>query len=275
MTRALTTVTTGAAAFYAFSVLPLAQTYAIFFAMPLLITVLSIPMLGEHVGIRRGLAVLVGLIGVMIVLRPGQAEMQLGHLVGLCAAFSGALNSVIVRKIGTAERSAVLMLYPMIATVILMGAILPFVYRPMPVEHLALAGVITAQFMGLPGMVLFIAITLAWWREVRLKGTFEHIGPHNAMHIATVGTVLAALFTGFIDHYFSFTQVLIALFWLVLVGASRAAARVCRRRSTQVRVPSPRRRRARGQGFAAGHRLRHGRRGQLDDRPAAGRRRAR
>ncbi len=140
--RALTTVTTGAAAFYAFSVLPLAQTYAIFFAMPLLITILSIPMLGEHVGIRRGLAVLVGLIGVMIVLRPGQAEMQLGHLVGLCAAFTGALNSVIVRKIGTAERSAVLMLYPMIATVILMGAILPFVYRPMPVEHLALAGVI-------------------------------------------------------------------------------------------------------------------------------------
>jgi hypothetical protein len=36
------------------------------------------------------------------------------------------------------------------------------------------------------------------------------------MHIATVGTVLAALFTGFIDHYFSFTQVLIALFWLVM-----------------------------------------------------------
>lgn len=142
LTRALTTVTTGAAAFYAFSVLPLAQTYAIFFAMPLLITLLSIPMLGEHVGIRRGLAVLVGLIGVIIVLRPGQAEMQFGHLVGLCAAFTGALNSVIVRKIGTAERSAVLMLYPMIATVILMGAILPFVYRPMPVEHLAMAGVI-------------------------------------------------------------------------------------------------------------------------------------
>ena len=70
--------------------------------------------------------------------------------------------------------------------------------------------------LGLPGMVLFILITLAWWREVRLRGSFQHIGPHNAMHIATVGTVLAALFTGFIDHYFSFTQVLIALFWLVM-----------------------------------------------------------
>lgn len=70
--------------------------------------------------------------------------------------------------------------------------------------------------LGLPGMVLFILVTRAWWREVRLKGDFRHVGPHNAMHIATVGTVLAALSTGFIDHYFSFTQVLISLFWLVL-----------------------------------------------------------
>lgn len=155
VTRALTTVTTGAAAFYAFSVLPLAQTYAIFFAMPLLITLLSIPMLGEHVGIRRGMAVLVGLIGVMIVLRPGQAELQFGHLIGLCAAFSGALNSVIVRKIGTAERSAVLMLYPMIATFFLTGATMPFVYRPMEMEHLALMGVIAG--LGFVAAMLTIA----------------------------------------------------------------------------------------------------------------------
>ena len=153
--RALTTVMTGAAAFYTFSVLPLAQTYAIFFAMPLLITLLSIPMLGEHVGLRRGLAVLVGLLGVLIVLRPGQAELQLGHLFGLGAAFTGALNSVIVRKIGGAERSAVLMLYPMIATVLLTGATLPFVYRPMPVEHLALMGVIAG--LGFFAAMLTIA----------------------------------------------------------------------------------------------------------------------
>lgn len=70
--------------------------------------------------------------------------------------------------------------------------------------------------LGLPGMVLFIAVTVAWWREVRLAGRFTRIGPDNAMRIATTGTVLAALATGFIDHYFSFTQVLIALFWLIL-----------------------------------------------------------
>ena len=54
---------TGFTAFYAFSVLPLAQTYVLLFASPLLITLLSIPMLGERVGIHRLGAVVVGLIG--------------------------------------------------------------------------------------------------------------------------------------------------------------------------------------------------------------------
>ena len=140
--RAVTAVTTGAAGFYAFSVLPLAQTYAILFAMPLLITVLAIPMLGEKVGMRRGAAVMVGLIGVLIVLRPGSADLSWGHLAALGAAITGAVNSLIVRKIGHAERAAVLMIYPMLASVIATGAMMPFVYRPMPLAHLALMGVI-------------------------------------------------------------------------------------------------------------------------------------
>jgi len=73
--RVVATVVTGISAFYAFSVLPLAQTYAFLFGMPLLITVLSVPMLGERVGIHRGSAVIVGLIGVLVVLRPGYVVM--------------------------------------------------------------------------------------------------------------------------------------------------------------------------------------------------------
>ncbi len=153
--RSVTAVSTGVAGFYAFSVLPLAQTYAILFAMPLLITLLAIPMLGERVGIRRGLAVIVGLIGVIIVLRPGSHELSWGHLAGLSAAVTGALTSVIVRKIGAEERSAVLMLYPMVASVLFTGATLPFVYVPMPVEHLALMGVIAG--LGLIAAFLSIA----------------------------------------------------------------------------------------------------------------------
>lgn len=77
--------------------------------------------------------------------------------------------------------------------------------------------------LGLPGMLLFIAVTTAWWRQVRMPGDFKRIDASNAMRIATVGTVLAALATGFIDHYFSFTQVLISLFWLILAISLQTA----------------------------------------------------
>lgn len=128
--RTLAVMTTGACGFFAVSTLPLAQFYAIVFAMPLVITLLSIPILGERVGLHRAGAVVAGLAGVLIVLRPGTADLTLGHAAALVAAFSGALASVIVRKVGNGERSVVLLLYPMVANVIVMGAILPFVYIP-------------------------------------------------------------------------------------------------------------------------------------------------
>lgn len=153
--RTIGTVVTGVTAFYAFSVLPLAQTYAILFATPLLITLLAIPLLGEKVGIRRGLAVVVGLVGVLIVLRPGDADLSLGHAAALTAAVCSSLSSVVVRKIGAEERSAVLLLYPMVANFIVLGLALPFVYQPMPVAHLGMLGIIAA--FGFVATLLTIA----------------------------------------------------------------------------------------------------------------------
>lgn len=158
--RAVCAVISGVLAFYAFSTLPLAQCYAIFFSMPLLITVLAIPMLGERVGIHRGAAVIVGLIGVLVVLRPGQADLELGHLAALAAAVSASLGSVIVRKIGKEERSAVLMLYPMLGNVLAMGAALPFVYEPMQITDLGLMGII-ALFSFLAGLLVIKAYRTA------------------------------------------------------------------------------------------------------------------
>ncbi|NKB28941.1 MAG: EamA family transporter [Rhodobacteraceae bacterium] len=137
-------VITGVCAFYAFSVLPLAQAYAILFAAPLLITILAIPILGETVRLRRWLAVLAGLTGVLIVLRPGQTDLTLGHLAALTAAVTSALASVIMRRIGNDERSAVLLIYPMVATFFVMAGALPVVYQPMPVAHLGILGLIAA-----------------------------------------------------------------------------------------------------------------------------------
>lgn len=153
--RTISTVITGVTAFYAFSVLELAETYAILFATPLLITVLAIPLLGERVGLRRGIAVGVGLVGVLIVLRPDARGLSLGHLAGLAAAICSSLASIIVRKIGGEERSVVLLLYPMVANFAALGIALPFVYKPMPIEHLGLLGIIAA--FGFVATLLVIA----------------------------------------------------------------------------------------------------------------------
>ena len=70
--------------------------------------------------------------------------------------------------------------------------------------------------MGIPGMLLFIAVTAAWWREGRPRGSLDRLnGPHAIWVGCSVG-LLAALLTGLFDHYFSFTMVLIALFWMVM-----------------------------------------------------------
>ena len=152
--RTVSAVITGFSAFYAFSNLPLAQVYAILFASPLVITVLAIPILGERVGIHRGAAVVVGLAGVLVVLRPGGTDLALGHAAALAAAVFGGLTSVIVRKIGREERAAVLMLYPMMANFLVMGALLPFVYVPMPLGDVGLWVLMAAlAFLAGLGMI--------------------------------------------------------------------------------------------------------------------------
>lgn len=155
--RMVLTVVTGVTAFYAFSVLPLAQVYVILFSSPLLVTILAIPMLGERVGPHRWGAVIAGLIGVIIVMRPGQADLSIGHLAAVIAAVTSAMASVIVRKIGSEERSVVLLLFPMLGNFVGTGLALPFVYQPMPFEHLALMGVI-----ALFGLVASFLVILAY-----------------------------------------------------------------------------------------------------------------
>ncbi|MGJ8611972.1 MAG: DMT family transporter [Octadecabacter sp.] len=142
--RTIASVITAVSAFYAFSVLPLAQTYAILFAAPLLITILAIPILGEKVRLRRWLAVIVGLSGVMVVLRPGTTDLTLGHAAALTAAVGGSVASIIVRRIGADERPIVMLLYPMVANFVIMGGALVFVYVPMPIEHLGLVALVAA-----------------------------------------------------------------------------------------------------------------------------------
>lgn len=154
--RTAAAVTTGVTVFYAFSVLPMAQTYAILFATPLLITLLSVPVLGERVGWRRMLAVVVGLVGVLIVLRPGSGDgIGLGHIAAILGALTSAIASIIVRKIGHEERNIVLLLYPMMGNLAVMGLALPFVYQPMPLADFG--AWVAMAVMGLVASLMVIA----------------------------------------------------------------------------------------------------------------------
>ena len=126
----------------AFAVLPLAQVYAMLFTMPLMITVIAIPLLGERVGPHRWAAIAAGLAGVLIVLRPGGEALSWGHAAALAGAAGGALAAVIARRVGSGEKAIVLVLWPIVLNVVVTGAALPFVYRPMAGADLALAGAV-------------------------------------------------------------------------------------------------------------------------------------
>lgn len=141
--------------FYAFAKLPMSEAYPIFFASPILITLFAIPMLGEKVGLHRGFAILLGLAGVIVVLRPGQSHFGLGHLAAIGASVIFAINSVLVRITGQSERSVVIMLYPMIANTVVSGIALPFVYQPLPIEHLGLLAAMST--LGFVAGVISIA----------------------------------------------------------------------------------------------------------------------
>jgi S-adenosylmethionine uptake transporter len=102
--------------FLALAALPLAEATALFFAAPLFITLLSIPVLGEKVGVMRLGAVAVGFIGVVIMQRPwaGDETLHASRLVLLLpvlAAITYALNQLMTRKLGVTAKASVLSLY--------------------------------------------------------------------------------------------------------------------------------------------------------------------
>ncbi|WP_299499941.1 DMT family transporter [uncultured Roseobacter sp.] len=114
--RGLLIVVANMSYFVALAAIPLADATALFFAAPLFITVLSIPILGEKVGIIRMSAVLVGFAGVVIMQRPwaDADSLQASRLVLLLpvlAALTYALNQLMTRKLGVESKASALSVY--------------------------------------------------------------------------------------------------------------------------------------------------------------------
>ena len=90
----------------AFTLLGLAETHAIFASYPLIIAMLSGPILGEYVGWRRWLAICVGFIGILIILNPGNGIFSPYALVPLVGAILFALYGLLTRYVGQYDNSS-------------------------------------------------------------------------------------------------------------------------------------------------------------------------
>jgi drug/metabolite transporter (DMT)-like permease len=96
-------------AFYGYATMPLATVTALGFTMPLFLTLLAVPLLGERVGWRRGSAVVVGFLGVLLMVRPTGADAAelMPSLIVLVAALAWALSMITIRRMGEAGESGV------------------------------------------------------------------------------------------------------------------------------------------------------------------------
>ena len=102
--RAWAGIASGVLSVYAFTTIPLAEVYALIFLAPLFVTILSTVILKEKVGPWRWLAVVAGFVGVMLVVRPGFRELQLGHLAAFAVAFLAATSVVLMRSLAQQEK---------------------------------------------------------------------------------------------------------------------------------------------------------------------------
>ncbi len=118
----------GSAVFFigGLSALPMAEAAAISFVSPAFITALSVVMLGERVGVHRWGATLAGLIGVLVVIRPGGGALQWAALYPLASAGCWAVGMIATRLIGTQDRSETTLLWSASVGLALLSLVLPF-----------------------------------------------------------------------------------------------------------------------------------------------------
>ncbi|MCE2933691.1 MAG: DMT family transporter, partial [Hyphomicrobiales bacterium] len=122
--------------------LPLADASAINFVWPLLITVLSVLMLKEKVGVRRWAATLLGFAGMLLIIRPGTSAFQMAALYPLGAALLWSFAAVVTRSVSAHDRAATTLVWT--SLVMLAGAtvLIPFFWRPMTGQEWLLMGLI-------------------------------------------------------------------------------------------------------------------------------------
>lgn len=143
---------------YGLARMPLSTAYAIVFVSPLLVTALAVPFLGEKVGPRRWVAIGIGLLGVLVVLRPtGEGVATVAGLAVVLAALSYSIAAITVRKLALRDSPEAMVFWFLVLLAVFAGSVAVFDWHPVQRGHLWVIGGI-----GLTGALGQVALTHAF-----------------------------------------------------------------------------------------------------------------
>ena len=156
---------------YGLRTMPLSTAYAITFVAPLLVTAMAGPLLGEKVGAGRWAAIVIGLVGVLVILRPtGEGMLTAGGLAVLIAAVCYAAGAITVRMLAQRDSTQAMVFWFMV--LLSLGAWLLALpgWVPLQAGHLWIIGMV-----GLAGSLAQVALTEAFRRgEASLIAPLEY-----------------------------------------------------------------------------------------------------
>ena len=127
--RSLLLVATTTLFFFGISQVQLATASALMFVAPLLVTLLSIPLLKEQVGPRRLASVAVGFLGALVILRPGDELFDLAALLPLGAACTYAVYQIATRVLSAVDAPLTTLVYTALVGAVLSSLVVPFVWQ--------------------------------------------------------------------------------------------------------------------------------------------------
>ena len=126
--RGLILLTANICFFYSISVISLAKALTLAFIAPLIVTAFSPVFLGEKVGFRRWLAVIIGFIGSLVVIRPGFVEINLASLAALGTGIMYGFYLIITRKLSTSDNPLLTLLLTGVVGAVIISCVMPFVW---------------------------------------------------------------------------------------------------------------------------------------------------
>jgi drug/metabolite transporter (DMT)-like permease len=175
--------------FLGLQLLPLPTATAITFVSPILVTALSVPLLGEHVGRRRWTAVAVGFLGALVIIRPSPDLIQWGAVLVLLDALFYALYQIISRKVGSLDPAEVSITLVGVGGLLLATPLLPLADIVLPSSPRDIVLFLTIGFWGLLGH--YCVIRALQWGSASLVAP---LGYGELIGSAILGWVLFAEF---------------------------------------------------------------------------------